>query len=293
MTSPQVTATVATRCRGAAERLNVLRPCCVPANLTNCSATRPIKVLGSLAPLFRGKLGTTHSYPQPECGCVSKPSPRVPTLPPVSFQEPKEPAPNSCKASSKEATMSLATSIPSIKVKVGGVSVSPPHRACRSFAVIRSSKAEGPIRRPAAPPLSPPPPMPPKTPALSTPPTLSQPPTPVKPTAPTSLSSSPPPEPKPVEAAASAAVQKPVAGAVTLEYQRKVAKELQDYFKQKKLEEADQGPFFGFLPKNEISNGRWAMFGFAVGMLTEYATGSDFVQQMKILLSNFGIVDLD
>jgi hypothetical protein len=53
-------------------------------------------------------------------------------------------------------------------------------------------------------------------------------------------------------------VQRPLAaGAVTLEYQRKVAKELQDYFKQKKLEEADQGPFFGFLPKNEISNGRY------------------------------------
>jgi len=48
-----------------------------------------------------------------------------------------------------------------------------------------------------------------------------------------------------------------VAGAVTLEYQRKVAKDLQEYFKQKKLEEADQGPFFGFLPKNEISNGRY------------------------------------
>ncbi|EEC70989.1 hypothetical protein OsI_02643 [Oryza sativa Indica Group] len=75
--------------------------------------------------------------------------------------------------------MSLAPSIPSIKVKVGGVAVSPPrHRACRSsFAVIRSSKAEGAPRRPAAPPLSPPP----KTPTLSTPPTLSQPPTPVKP----------------------------------------------------------------------------------------------------------------
>lgn len=35
------------------------------------------------------------------------------------------------------------------------------------------------------------------------------------------------------------------------------------------------------------------MFGFAVGMLTEYATGSDFVDQVKILLSNFGIVDLE
>ncbi|XP_066312075.1 light-harvesting complex-like protein OHP2, chloroplastic [Miscanthus floridulus] len=192
--------------------------------------------------------------------------------------------------------MSLAPSIPSIKVKVGAVSVAPPHRACRSFAVIRSSKAEGPIRRPAAPPLSPPPPMPPKTPALSTPPTLSQPPTPAKPVAPpTSSPPTPPsPEPKPVEVTApGAALQRPVAGAVTLEYQRKVAKDLQEYFKKKKLEETDQGPFFGFLPKNEISNGRWAMFGFAVGMLTEYATGSDFVQQLKILLSNFGIVDLD
>lgn len=44
---------------------------------------------------------------------------------------------------------------------------------------------------------------------------------------------------------------------MTLEYQRKVAKDLQEYFKKKKLEEADQGPFFGFLPKNEISNGRY------------------------------------
>lgn len=72
-----------------------------------------------------------------------------------------------------------------------------------------------------------------------------------------------------------------------------MAKELQDYFRQKKLEEADQGPFFGFIAKNEIANGRWAMFGFAVGLLTEYATGSNFVEQLKILLSNFGIADLD
>ncbi|KAJ6399130.1 hypothetical protein OIU77_019808 [Salix suchowensis] len=80
---------------------------------------------------------------------------------------------------------------------------------------------------------------------------------------------------------------------ITLEFQRQKAKELQEYFKKKKLEEADQGPFFGFFGKNEIANGRWAMFGFAVGMLTEYATGSDFVDQVKILLSNFGILDLE
>lgn len=84
-----------------------------------------------------------------------------------------------------------------------------------------------------------------------------------------------------------------VKGVVTLEYQRRIAKELQEYFRQKKLEDEDQGPFFGFNGRNEISNGRWAMFGFSVGLLTEYATGSDLVQQLKILLSNFGVVDLD
>nr|GLL48019.1 light-harvesting complex-like protein OHP2, chloroplastic [Ipomoea trifida]GMD85140.1 light-harvesting complex-like protein OHP2, chloroplastic [Ipomoea batatas]GMD94114.1 light-harvesting complex-like protein OHP2, chloroplastic [Ipomoea batatas] len=128
---------------------------------------------------------------------------------------------------------------------------------------IRNSQAEGPFRRPVAP----------------------SPPTPVKPVPPSA--SPPPPPPKP------AAVEDKTASAITLEFQRQKAKELQEYFKQKKLDDANQGPFFGFIGKNEISNGRWAMFGFAVGMLTEYATGSDFVDQVKILLSNFGILDLE
>ncbi|KAI7992998.1 hypothetical protein LOK49_LG12G02248 [Camellia lanceoleosa] len=42
---------------------------------------------------------------------------------------------------------------------------------------------------------------------------------------------------------------------ITMEFQRQKAKELQKYFKQKKLNEADQGPLFGFIAKNEISNG--------------------------------------
>ncbi|XP_008808729.3 light-harvesting complex-like protein OHP2, chloroplastic [Phoenix dactylifera] len=166
--------------------------------------------------------------------------------------------------------MSIAPSIPSIKIKI-----SPPHHPCKlslkPSTIIKSSKAEGPLRRPAAP-LSPSPSPPP--PSLSPTP-------PVKPATP-SWSPRTPPE--------AAVATKEV---VTLEYQRKVAKELQEYFKQKKIEEADQGPFFGFMSKNEITNGRWAMFGFAVGLLTEYATGSDFVQQITILLSNFGIVDLE
>ncbi|CAK7346741.1 unnamed protein product [Dovyalis caffra] len=132
------------------------------------------------------------------------------------------------------------------------------------IVTIRSSQAEGPVRRPVAPTVREP--SPPAAPS-----------SPVKPVHPS------PSSPVPVE-------DKNV---ITLEFQRQKAKELQEYFKQKKLEETDQGPLFGFVGKNEIANGRWAMFGFAVGMLTEYATGSDFVDQVKILLSNFGIVDLE
>ncbi|WOG82042.1 hypothetical protein DCAR_0101201 [Daucus carota subsp. sativus] len=133
-----------------------------------------------------------------------------------------------------------------------------------SSLTIRSSQADGPLRRPVAAP-------------------------PARPTPPSQPSASPP---KPV-AVSPPVVESEKKSLVTMEFQRQKAKELQDFFKKKKLEEANQGPFFGFLAKNEISNGRWAMFGFAVGMLTEYATGSDFVDQVKILLSNFGIVDLD
>jgi len=32
--------------------------------------------------------------------------------------------------------------------------------------------------------------------------------------------------------------------------------------------------FFGWTKANEINNGRWVMFGFAVGLLTEFATGA-------------------
>lgn len=50
---------------------------------------------------------------------------------------------------------------------------------------------------------------------------------------------------------------------------------------------------FGWTPANEISNGRWVMFGFAVGLLTEYATGVDFIEQLKLMVNYLGISDLD
>ncbi|KAJ4952841.1 hypothetical protein NE237_029673 [Protea cynaroides] len=146
--------------------------------------------------------------------------------------------------------------------------------ATKPSVTIRNSKAEGPIRRPVAP-------------------SLRQPSAPVKPVPPSpSPSPSPPSSPtKPISVVGVSQDSDPAV--ITMEFQRKMAKELQEYFRQKKLEEADKGPFFGFIAKNEISNGRWAMFGFAVGLLTEYATGSNFVDQVKILLSNFGILDLE
>ncbi|CAI9116479.1 OLC1v1017640C1 [Oldenlandia corymbosa var. corymbosa] len=148
-----------------------------------------------------------------------------------------------------------------------------------TLLTIRSSQAEGPIRRPVAPSPSPVKPIPPSSPSSPTPSPAAASPPPPTPSAP----------PKPVAASA----VEDSKNVITLEFQRQKAKELQAYFKQKKLDEANQGPFFGFIGKNEISNGRWAMFGFAVGMLTEYATGSDLVDQVKILLSNFGILDLE
>ncbi|XP_073276439.1 light-harvesting complex-like protein OHP2, chloroplastic [Primulina huaijiensis] len=154
-------------------------------------------------------------------------------------------------------SVASSSSIPCIKLH-NYASYSPSSSSPTLKFTIRSSQAEGPIRRPVVP-------------------------TPVKPDSP--MPSAPP---KPVGAADG--VDKNV---ITLEFQRQKARELQEYFKQKKIEEDDQGPFFGFISKNEVSNGRWAIFGFAVGMLTEYATGSDFVDQLKILLSNFGILDLE
>ncbi|PIN17758.1 hypothetical protein CDL12_09578 [Handroanthus impetiginosus] len=141
--------------------------------------------------------------------------------------------------------MSLASSSSFPYIKLRNL-YSPTPSSCCSYSpsssssstfkfTVRSSQAEGPLRRPVAPtPVKPVPPSPPSQP--TTPPSASPP------------ASAPP---KPV--AVASAEDKNV---ITLEFQRQKAKELQEYFKQKKLEEADQGPFFGFIGKNEIANGR-------------------------------------
>lgn len=49
---------------------------------------------------------------------------------------------------------------------------------------------------------------------------------------------------------------------------------------------------FGWTRANEILNGRWVMFGVFVGLLTEYATGVDFIDQLKLMVSYLGIADI-
>ncbi len=49
---------------------------------------------------------------------------------------------------------------------------------------------------------------------------------------------------------------------------------------------------FGWTKKNEITNGRWVMMGIAIGLLTEFATGVDFINQLKLMASYLGIADI-
>ena len=82
-------------------------------------------------------------------------------------------------------------------------------------------------------------------------------------------------------------------GGVTVEYQRKKAKEMVKFFKQQQYNQAvEDSQVFGWTPKNEINNGRWTMFGLLVGMMTEYATGVDFIDQIRLTISVMGIADV-
>lgn len=50
---------------------------------------------------------------------------------------------------------------------------------------------------------------------------------------------------------------------------------------------------FGWTRKNEINNGRWVMMGIGIGLMTEYATGVSFIDQLKLMASYLGLVDLE
>jgi hypothetical protein len=85
------------------------------------------------------------------------------------------------------------------------------------------------------------------------------------------------------------------AAGVTVEYQRQRAKEMRSFLQRQAAFKAQQqeSSGFGWTRAAERSNGRWVMFGFAVGMLTEYATGVDFPQQIRLMLSYLGIADIE
>ncbi|KAK9837986.1 hypothetical protein WJX74_009067 [Apatococcus lobatus] len=80
---------------------------------------------------------------------------------------------------------------------------------------------------------------------------------------------------------------------VTVEFQRRQAKDLTAYFRSLvRTETVQKSQVFGWTKKNEILNGRWVMFGLLVGLMTEYATGVDFPNQIKLLVSYLGILDI-
>lgn len=55
---------------------------------------------------------------------------------------------------------------------------------------------------------------------------------------------------------------------------------------QKEYEESKK---FGWVPFAEKLNGRFAMFFFVVGLLTEYWTGYTIPQQVELMANTFGI----
>ena len=81
---------------------------------------------------------------------------------------------------------------------------------------------------------------------------------------------------------------------VSVEDQRVAAREMVKHFKAKAQEKAiEESKNLGWVPRAEIANGRWTMFGLLVGILTEFSTGVNFVDQIKLVLVNTGILDLD
>jgi len=80
---------------------------------------------------------------------------------------------------------------------------------------------------------------------------------------------------------------------VTIEFQRSQAKAMQAYFRALKADQvAKDNQRFGWTRKNEILNGRHVMGGIFVGLLTEYSTGVNFIDQLKLTVSLLGIADI-
>lgn len=143
------------------------------------------------------------------------------------------------------AAMAATLSLPSLSISnatqnLVSTSYSNSRQRSGPFAhAIRAANAEGPLRRPSVP-----------TPSIATSPAPPSPPTSSPAPSPSPSHASAPPPPTQVTPAKSTAV--------SIEYQRQRAKELREYFLDKKYEEKIRGErIFGWTRKNEITNGRY------------------------------------
>jgi len=74
---------------------------------------------------------------------------------------------------------------------------------------------------------------------------------------------------------------------VTILAQRDMSDRLQKIFEDQKLAEleSDDNAWFGWTQIAEVVNGRSAMFGFSLGLFTEWATDVSVTKQIDLLLA--------
>eukprot|EP00752_Nemacystus_decipiens_P002835 g2642.t1 len=80
---------------------------------------------------------------------------------------------------------------------------------------------------------------------------------------------------------------------VLAEQQEGLEKIAQQLRRERLDKEAEDAITFGFCPRAELWNGRSAMFGITVGMLTEYWTGQSIPQQIETFAQLLGLLPLD
>merc|ERR1712032_280453 len=88
-------------------------------------------------------------------------------------------------------------------------------------------------------------------------------------------------------------IKESTATPITVEEQRKVAKQLVKYLDDKNYaSKYEKTRAFGWVYEAELANSRWVMFGILVGLMTEFATGVNFPSQVAITITNLGFADL-
>jgi len=75
---------------------------------------------------------------------------------------------------------------------------------------------------------------------------------------------------------------------VTVEFQEDIARQLEKYYLDRDIDSAEgpENEWFGMSPIAENVNGRSAMFGLAIGIFTEYASGQSIPAQVDLFFDN-------